>query len=160
MKKPEMKMVEYRGGVLTFRIPSHWKEEYEEKGGATFYEDAPDSGTLRLNILTFEAPIGKLPACGYDDLAARPSKTQSEIVRLPAGDGMRIYRKDAEEAGESLHVYYWEVAHCAPPQKYYLAVFSWTILAAQSAAQEFQDEIQLITDELKQIGFHPGLGSL
>ena len=155
-----MKVIEYRGGVLTFRIPSHWNEEYEENGGGMFYEEAPDSGTLRLNILAFEAPAGKLLASGYDDMAGRSSDPKSEIVKLPNGDGMRMYRKDAEEAGESLHVYYWEVAHCAPPQKYYLAVFSWTILASQSSDQKFQDEIQMITDELKQIGFHPDLGLL
>jgi len=58
MKDQQMKTIEYRGGVVSFRIPSKWKEEYEEKGGGTFYEPVQDSGTLRLNIITFKAPVG------------------------------------------------------------------------------------------------------
>ncbi|MBL8085918.1 MAG: hypothetical protein JNN26_25045, partial [Candidatus Obscuribacter sp.] len=56
-----MKTIVYRGGIVKFQIPSHWKEEYEEEGGGTFYEDSADSGTLRLNVLTFESesPLGE-----------------------------------------------------------------------------------------------------
>ena len=50
-----MKQVSYRGGIIKFEIPDHWVEEYGENGGGTFYEDAPDSATLRLNLLTFES---------------------------------------------------------------------------------------------------------
>ena len=156
----EMKAIEYRGGVVTFMIPSHWEEEYEETGGGTFYENAPDSGTLRLNLLTFKAPEGKLPSCGYDELRNQPSEEGVEIVRLPSNDGMKIYWKITEEEGESLHVFHWDIAHCAPPQKYYLAIFTWTILASQSGEEKFRDEIQMITRELLQLRFHPKLGSL
>ena len=51
-----LKTISYRGGVVTFQIPSTWIEEYEEQGGGTFYEDSPDSGTLRLNVMTFKTP--------------------------------------------------------------------------------------------------------
>lgn len=155
-----MKMIEYRGGVVSFRIPSHWTEEYEENGGGTFYEDSPDSGTLRLNILTFKNSTGKLPNCGYDEMARKPTAEGAEIVRLPSGDGMKKYRDQIIESGEPLDLYYWEIAHIAPPDKYYLAVFSWTILTVQSGVKKFQDEIQMITHELQQIKFHPDLGSL
>lgn len=53
------KTINYRGGVVTMEIPAHWKEEYEPKGGGTFYEDRADSGTLRLNVLTFEDKNGR-----------------------------------------------------------------------------------------------------
>jgi hypothetical protein len=56
---PKMKPIVYRGGIITFRVPATWKEEYEAEGGGTFYDDRPDSGTLRLNVLTFKAPEGK-----------------------------------------------------------------------------------------------------
>ena len=47
-----LKNICYRGGIACFEIPASWKEEYEPSGGATFYEDLPDSGTLRLNALS------------------------------------------------------------------------------------------------------------
>src|SRR5262249_43907386 len=48
-----MKAIRCRGGIVTFRIPAHWTEEYEEEGGGTFYDEDNGSGTLRLNVLTF-----------------------------------------------------------------------------------------------------------
>src|SRR5438552_168389 len=51
------KTISYRGGIVTFRIPSHWREEYEPNGGGTFYDDNPDSATLRLNVITAKAPM-------------------------------------------------------------------------------------------------------
>jgi hypothetical protein len=45
-----MKRIAYRGGIVSFVIPDVWLEEYEGEGGATFYEDKPGSGTLRLNV--------------------------------------------------------------------------------------------------------------
>lgn len=155
-----MKTIEYRGGILAFRIPSNWREEYEEDGGGTFYEDNPDTGTLRLNVLTFKAPIGELPASGYKYFASNPLQKGVEIVRLPSGDGMKKYRKDAEEDDQTLHIYYWEISHCAPPQKLYIAVFSWTILEFQSADMQFLEEINMISRELEQVRFHPELGKM
>src|ERR1035438_6693902 len=54
--EPAMKTIVYRGGVVTFRIPAHWREEYSDFEGGTFYEDRPDSGTLRLKIITMSTP--------------------------------------------------------------------------------------------------------
>jgi hypothetical protein len=155
-----MKTIEYCGGVVAFRIPSDWKEEYEDKGGGTFFEDAPDSGTLRLSVLTFRAPPGKLAACGYDQLVRDPAEDDVSIAKLSSGDGLKQYCKQTQDGGESLDVHYWEVAHCAPPEKHYLAVFSYTILTTRRDNQKFRQEIQMITDEVKQIRFHPDLGSL
>jgi hypothetical protein len=53
---PVMKTISYRGGVVTFRIPESWNEEYSDTDGGTFYEDKPDSGTLRLKLITAESP--------------------------------------------------------------------------------------------------------
>ncbi len=53
---PSWKTIEYRGGLVTFRIPSDWVEEYEADGGGAFYAEKPDSGTLRLNVNTLRSP--------------------------------------------------------------------------------------------------------
>lgn len=92
--------------------------------------------------------------------ARKPAEDGVSVIRLPSGDGIRQYLKQTQEDGESLDLYYWEVAHCAPPQKYYLAIFSYTILTTQSSVQKFRDDIQMITDELKKITFHPELGTM
>jgi hypothetical protein len=33
-----LKTVKYRGGIAEFVIPIQWQEEYDPRGGATFYE--------------------------------------------------------------------------------------------------------------------------
>jgi hypothetical protein len=50
-----LKLITYRGGIAIFEVPNSWVEEYESKGGGTFYEPRDDSGTLRLNVLGFES---------------------------------------------------------------------------------------------------------
>jgi hypothetical protein len=69
---PKMKTIAYRGGVITFRVPSTWKEEYQPEGGGTFYDPRPGSGTLRLNFMTLKAPPGKLPVDGYHHFIQKP----------------------------------------------------------------------------------------
>jgi hypothetical protein len=53
---PSWKTIQYRGGLVTFRIPSDWVEEYEADGGGAFYPEKPNSGTLRLNVMTLRSP--------------------------------------------------------------------------------------------------------
>ena len=54
--QPVMKSIVYRGGVVRFRIPAHWREEYSDNEGGMFYGDHSQSGTLRLTIITAAQP--------------------------------------------------------------------------------------------------------
>lgn len=157
MNNAPLKTITYRGGLMYFRIPAHWKEEYEEQGGGTFYEDAPDSGTLRLNVLTFTAPVGQLPASGHEYFTKQPISAGERIVQTHAGDGMKMYVKPTEENGEKLDIYRWEIAHCVQPQTFHMAIFTWTILSGQRSLPKFQREIQALSNELSQAYFHPEL---
>jgi len=153
-----MKSIAYRGGIVAFRVPATWKEEYEPQGGGTFYDDRPDSGTLRLNVLTFEAPEGKLPPDGHAYFAAKPLKEGERLVRTLQGDGLKLAKKATEDRGTKIDVYSWQLAHCAPPQKLYLASFTWTLLSSQSADPKFQQEMAFLIEEISHAQFHPDLG--
>ena len=37
----KLKTIVYRGGIVRFKIPANWVEEYEEDGGGTFYQNRP-----------------------------------------------------------------------------------------------------------------------
>jgi hypothetical protein len=52
----DWKTIRYRGGLVEFRVPRSWVEEYGEDGEGAFYEPTPDSDTLRLSVLTFRSP--------------------------------------------------------------------------------------------------------
>jgi hypothetical protein len=56
MDTAPLKVITYRGGLVRFRIPAAWREEYEDAGGGIFYAPGDDTGTLRISVLTMEAP--------------------------------------------------------------------------------------------------------
>lgn len=160
VEPPKMKPIVYRGGIITFRVPATWKEEYESEGGGTFYDDRPDSGTLRLNVLTFKAPEGKPAVDGYSHFAATPLKEGERLIRTSNGDGLKLSKKSAEERGTKIDLYSWQLAHSAPPEKFYIASFTWTILTSQSTDPKFQQEMAFLIDEISRAQFHPDLGKL
>ena len=134
-----LKNINYRGGIACFNIPDGWKEEYEPAGGATFYEDRPDSGTLRLNVLSFSSNGRETGEQMVASLIA-----QSGFMALRDGLGIKQYVKTAEENGEQLHLHYWEVAVPLDCCSARLAIFSYTMLASQAKDQQAQREIELL----------------
>jgi hypothetical protein len=135
----QLKSICYRGGIARFSIPASWKEEYEASGGATFYEDRPDSGTFRLNVLSFSSN-GK--ETGDQTIAGLIAKSGYKALR----DGLAIkqYVKSAEEDGEPLRIYYWQVAIPVERCNVRLAIFSYTILASQGTDKQVCQEIDLL----------------
>jgi hypothetical protein len=119
------KTITYRGGLVSFCLPAHWREEYEPEGGGTFYEDRPDSGTLRLNVVSLESK----------DV---PSKQMVSTV-FPVGSftilsnecPIRRSIKEAQEEGHHLHIHSWEIAVPVPPHGMRVICFRHTILANQ-----------------------------
>jgi hypothetical protein len=134
-----LKSICYRGGIVRIEIPASWKEEYEPSGGAIFYDDRPDSGTLRLSVLSFSSN-GKESG---DQMVASLIATNGY---QPLHDGMAIkqYMNPADEEGERLHIHYWEVAVPVEGCSARLAVFSYTILASQAQDREVQEDIMLL----------------
>lgn len=133
------KSICYRGGIARFDIPASWKEEYEPSGGATFYEDRPDSGTLRLNVLGFSSN-GK--ESGDQMVASLIAKNGYKSLR----DGLAIKQDvtSVEEDGETLQIHHWEVAVPVQGCSARLAIFSYTILASQASDHQVQQEIELL----------------
>lgn len=157
VEAPKMKTIAYRGGVITFLIPKHWKEEYQPEGGGTFYDDRPDAGTLRLNVISAKAPPGKLPPDGLSHFTAKPAKDGERLSKTWHGDGMKFYRQEATEEGQKIYLYTWEVAHCVPPDELHIAIFTWTILARQAVDAKSKKEIDLIDAEISKAYFHRDL---
>lgn len=135
----KMKTINYRGGLVSFEIPSHWKEEYEVEGGGTFYEDNPNSGTLRLNVLSFNS---------------NKSNQSSDVIRdvfghegheiLSCGYAMRHFLKKAEEQGTPLHLYRWEVLVPVSQTQYRIVCFTHTLLATQEGTDLANSELHLV----------------
>lgn len=147
------KTITYRGGIAQFAIPAHWREEYEPTGGGTFYEDSPDSGTLRLNVLSFESkntPAEQMAATAFRDGA---------ISSTASGLPLRREEKPAEENDEKLYIVRWEVAIPVAPNSLRLAIFSYTILESQLQDPAFVEEIQQLERSIRHGSFSQAAGA-
>jgi hypothetical protein len=149
----ELETIRYRGGLIRFRIPAAWVEEYEPDGGGTFYREARESGTLRLNVLPFEG-------------RAKPDKQAllNAVARsgspewLSTGNALVFYRALATEEGEPLVLFHWELANAVEPTRLRLALFSYTVPAAMAESPAILDEVQLLSGEIRAAQFAEELG--
>jgi hypothetical protein len=154
----EMKTVRYRGGVVSFRIPADWEEEYEEEGGGTFYEDEPDSGTLRLNVITMQSPDPVDADTAEALVGLRVEETGGAAERLPNGNAVLRYRQRTEDEGEPVAVWFWEVAAAVPPDHARYAVFSYTVPAYRAEEAEVVAQVGMLDRELSRCTFAAEVG--
>jgi hypothetical protein len=150
------KTIEYRGGIVTFRIPFDWNEEYEPEGGGTFYEDTPDSGTLRLNVVTAKSPIPITSQSGPDILAGLVQTSATAEV-LANNCALVRYEQRTEDQGHPLIITFWSVAQPLPPNHARVATFSYAMRAHQRNDPQFQAELEMLDREIRGVTFAPKL---
>lgn len=156
-----MKLINYRGGIVQFRIPDSWVEEYEEAGGGTFYDDAEDSGILRLNILTFSSKSQFGTNAAVESLQEKAAQYGTTVEELPDRNSALIsYRESAtdEDDNEDLVMWYWEIANIVPPYHIRFAIFSYCLLASREAEPAAIEELAMLNQSLRQCQFSSGLG--
>jgi len=156
-KQPELKVINYRGGVVTFRIPSHWREDYAPDGGADFYADAPDSPTFRLAVTTLQEPCS-MTAASAPDILGGLRQASHGVERLPSGLALIRYTEPAEDRGHRLLITYWIVANSLPPSHARLATFSFTILERQQHDPGIQATVQTLDREIRAATFAAEIG--
>ncbi|MCK6481539.1 MAG: hypothetical protein HUU26_01030 [Gemmatimonadaceae bacterium] len=135
----ELKWVEYRGGIVRFRIPKAWKEEYAPEGGGVFYGERPGSGTLRLDLVSAH---GAGHRTTKDLVAHFERKGPFESLQ----DDLRIRRSrhPIVEAGVSGFLHRWEVAVPVPPDRIRIACFTYAVAARDEDDATNRSEIALV----------------
>jgi hypothetical protein len=162
-REPEMKSIEHRGGVVTFRIPAHWREEYSDIEGGIFYGDHSHSGTLRLSIITVAKPIQAKPASALDVLETIVMGLKNDGVVgttevLKDGNALFKYEEATSERGRRLTIFYWIVVNPVQPHHARVATFSFTILASQRDKSQVQRDLEMLGAEIEAASFSPKLG--
>ena len=158
-----MKPIVYRGGVVTFRIPSHWREEYSDLEGGTFYEDRADAGTLRLRITTMKTPKELHSASAKDMLAVvlnglHTVSVDGSIRGRKDGNAVLKYEVAALEQGMRLTIFYWVIANPLPPHHARVTTFSYTILAEQRDQRSILRDLEMLESEIESATFSSELG--
>jgi len=138
---PSTKTIVYRGGIASFELPATWHEEYADDGGATSWDDVPDSGTLRLNVISFSSPHSS------KDMVSSMVAKGFEV----ADSGLAFMRR--EETGvqdeDHLHIFWWEIAIPVEPRSMRLALFSHTILASQTTDPAIRAEVDWLERSIR-----------
>ncbi len=138
-----MKTIEYRGGVVVFRIPAHWEEEYEDEGGGTFYDGDIDGGTFLLNTAT---ALSEKPVTTHMVEELAQSRAQKEPgIATDMGNGNWLVEcvLETEEDGDRYTVYHWHILNPVPPNHIRFTIFSYLV-----ATDLIEDENAYILEEL------------
>ncbi|WP_273566381.1 hypothetical protein [Maribacter halichondriae] len=145
------KKIRYRG-ILTFEIPKNWIEEYDDEHGGSFYEDTPLSGTLRLKIMSLNAPSGENQLEVLDVLSGLNVK-ESKTISLPNKNAYKMFYEQTTDSGHEITIYYWSLAQLIKPKKARLANFSYTILTSRLNLESVNKEIEFITEQVENAHF-------
>jgi hypothetical protein len=161
--KNAMKTIVSRGGVVTFRIPAHWREEYSDIEGGTFYRDHPQSGTLRLSIVTATSQKQAQSRSAFDVLQGIEDNLRNEgvdgtIKGRKDGNAVFKYEEAGSEQGMRLTIFYWIVANALPPRHVRVATFSYTIIAEQRNQSQIQHDLEMLDAEIEAASFSPQMG--
>jgi hypothetical protein len=149
-----MKTINFRGGVMEFRIPAIWKEEFSEKGGV-FYEDRPNSGIFRVMLTTLQAAPGRQPST-VEILNPLPH-VNGTAEALPNGNAIATTEETAMDRDDVIKVYSWFLANCVPPHHIRIAIFSYAILRNEDDLPKTRCELIMLDTEIRLAAFSPDL---
>jgi hypothetical protein len=133
-----LKTIQYREAV-SFAIPVTWKEEDEPGVQGTFYEDRPDTGTLRVSVMQW---VGSDEA--DRNRIAKSILSPGTVETLKQGVYLKKEVKDGSERGEALKLYRWLVVLALPENTCRLVVFTHTVTAAQEKEPAIVDELAVV----------------
>jgi hypothetical protein len=161
MNNIQMKTINYRGGVLKFRIPSSWKEEYSDWDGGMFYEDVPNSGTLRVRVVTLRGLTNADDSAFsvLQPLLKGTGKSRVEVVEIGRNTLVR-YEESALEEGTKLRIFYWVFGNPVPPGHARVVTFSYTVLETQAATDQTRQEFEMLDASLLKTEFAERIGAV
>ncbi|MFS4494567.1 hypothetical protein [Maribacter sp. 2308TA10-17] len=150
-----MKRVNYRGGLISFEIPNSWIEEYEENGGGTFYEDSPESGTLRVNVLTIKE---KSSGESVNDLIKNSINSSTDIEMT---NEYPSFKEDSiiesvcrtQENDIPITQYRFDCVHKTNQSDYLIAMFTWTVKTEFEKLDNYIKDFKMVQNAIISLGF-------
>ena len=151
-----MKLINYRGGIARFYLPSSWLEEYDHDGRATFFEDKSDSGTLRVSVIELDEPRDDLGAADtVDDVIAEISATDS-IERLPGGVAIAQTRQIVFVDGCELLWHTWHIGIPVGRAHFRIIIFTHAVRALQEFDPHIRQELAMLNRSIAE-GAYPAV---
>jgi hypothetical protein len=140
------------GDKVSFRIPHEWVESNEKDDHYLYHAPKAESGWLRVSLLTLKTVSGD-----PRKRLKRVFSSKKNVYREEStGNLISASEKDSEEAGASIHLYYWRVGNVVPPDQICEAVFSYTVLSKCVRDLKTRRMVELIRDLVSQAEFSAG----
>lgn len=141
-----MKTVTSAGKQVSFRVPKNWQSE-PEGNGMMFYAPEPDSGTLRLDVLTFRSPNS--PADEPPSSLSHAQKMGVPLETLPSGIHFLRAQTKAKEEDDDLASIEWNL-EAREGEYTAIAIFSFTLLESQVEVSKYKEQIEMLDREIRQ----------
>ncbi|MDO9367613.1 MAG: hypothetical protein Q7T68_03515 [Sphingopyxis sp.] len=155
---PSLKEIQYRGGLIRFDVPHDWMEEKEPDGGTMFYSPGPDTGTLRLNVITASSPKD-LDTSEQKAILEGIRGVDPESVRMLSNGSFMAYHIDrTAEEGTPITLYWWHKTHLVDARHIRLASFSYTVRTTQEGDETTLADVAILSRSIEAAEFHPELG--
>jgi hypothetical protein len=154
----KLKKISHRGGIVEFSIPVNWKSESENDEVEMFYEDSPDSATLRLRVVTTKSSTPIDDRSASETLRGLRMAQARKIESLTNGNALLHYSETTTEAGQKLHMVFWIIANPVRPDQIRIATFSYALVEGQQEQQRFKKEIALIDSQIRKATFAREIG--
>jgi len=151
-----MKVVEYRGGLVKFRIPEPWIEDREEDGTGVFYQMGFDTGVFRVAVLSYAPPFPRELPTAYQLVRSRAAKLGGTAAELPNGNGLLRYVSEMVEEGKEITQYFWDLANVVPPDRCRIAMFCYTVLKSQIDEPGIKQDLEMLEREISNAQFAGG----
>ena len=132
-----LKMVSYRDAV-TFAIPIGWTFEDEPGIQGTYYEDAPNSGTLRVSVMQWRGENEE------DRNQILKSMLSGSVEQLKQGIYLTQEIAAGHEDGEDLALHRWVVALALPDNVCRVAVFTHTVVKGTEKEPQIAQELAAV----------------
>ena len=154
------KEIAYRGGIVKFSIPADWSEFYDEAGNGVYYKEEPDSGTLRLNVVTFTAPDETKEIEIYALAESRAKLKAGKFMPLDNGNTLVTSQTESVENGINIGLHVWELYNAPDPMNGRIATFSFTLLSRQMKQQKYILQMEMLDEQIRDAKFADEIGSL
>ena len=148
-----IKNVRFQDGLVVFAVPATWREEYDDTHETgTYYEDSPESGTLRLSVLSVRAPAHLSAVTSQDALRATGAQ---EIESLGSGLVLAKSVSKTTENGEPITLHHWKLAHSVASNQVRIAIFTYTVATSREASRRTVAEIDQVDQSIRNATFGP-----
>jgi len=145
------KKVTHSDGTVQFQVPKSWIEELEEDGSLVLWDEAEYSGTLRFTLLTAKKENESSPNPAVEFLGPKDPNP----VLLENNNALRYYTSNAEENGEPIKLFHYEVANYVEPKYYRLALFTFITYSAHEDKKDIQKQLKCLEQEIPKTVFSP-----